>query len=83
MRLVSVGGNHYLVQVHVIACHSPTNQQFVVLSPALCQSLSQEVAFEVWERKGENEMVCRFVTSWATKKEEVEELDRILQRLVG
>lgn len=66
-----------------LAYDSPTNQQFVVLSPALCQSLSQEVAFEVWERKGENEMVCRFVTSWATKKEDVEELDRISQRLVG
>ena len=66
-----------------LAYDSPTNQQFVVLSPALCQSLSQEVAFEVWERKDENEMVCRFVTSWATKREEVEELDRILQRLVG
>lgn len=65
-----------------MAYDSPTNQQFVILSPTLYQSLSKEVAFEVWERKGETEMVCRFVTSWATKEEEVEELDRILQRLI-
>ncbi len=65
-----------------MAYDSPTNQQFVVLSPDLYQSLSKKVAFEVWERKSETEIVCRFVTSWATKEEELDELDRILQELV-
>lgn len=65
-----------------MAYDSPTNQQFVVLSTDLYQSLSKKVAFEVWERKSETEIVCRFVTSWATKKEELDELDRILQELV-
>lgn len=65
-----------------MAYDSPTNQQFVVLSPDLYQKLSQKVAFEVWERKSETEIVCRFVTSWATKEEELDELDRILQELV-
>lgn len=62
-----------------IAYDSPTNQQFVVLSPALYEALSQKVAFEIWERKSEHEIICRFVTSWATKEEELDELDRILQ----
>ncbi len=65
-----------------MAYDSPTNQQFVVLSTDLYQSLSKKVAFEVWERKSETEIVCRFVTSWATKEEELDELDRILQELV-
>ena len=62
-----------------IAYDSPTNQQFVVLSPTLYEALSQKVAFEIWERKSEHEIICRFVTSWATKEEELDELDRILQ----
>ncbi len=66
-----------------VAYDSPTNQQFVILSPALYKSLSEKVAFELWERKGEAEMVCRFVTSWATKEEELEELDRILGELIA
>ena len=62
-----------------IAYDSPTNQQFVVLSPALYEALSPKVAFEIWERKSEHEIICRFVTSWATKEEELDELDRIFQ----
>ena len=48
-------------------------------SPTLYEALSQKVAFEIWERKSEHEIICRFVTSWATKEEELDELDHILQ----
>ena len=64
-----------------IAYDSPTNQQFVVLSPSLYEALSKKVAFEIWERKSDTEIICRFVTSWATKEEELDELDDILQAL--
>ena len=64
-----------------IAYDSPTNQQFVVLSPSLYDALSKKVAFEIWERKSDTEIICRFVTSWATKEEELEELEHILQTL--
>ena len=64
-----------------IAYDSPTNQQFVVLSPTLYEALSKRVAFEIWERKSDTEIICRFVTSWATKEEELEELDHILDEL--
>lgn len=59
---------------------SPTNQQFVRLSPAQYESLSKQVAFEVWDRKSQDEIVCRFVTSWATKEEELDELDKLLEK---
>ena len=65
-----------------IAYDSPTNQQFVCLSPTLYDALSKEVAFEIWERKSEEEIICRFVTSWATREAELDELDKVLGTLV-
>ncbi len=64
-----------------IAYDSPTNQQFVTLSPSLYEALSRKVAFEIWERKSETEIICRFVTSWATREEELDELDNLLREL--
>ena len=64
-----------------LAYDSPTNQQFVILSPTLYQALSKQVAFEIWEKKNEQAIVCRFVTSWATKEEELEELDKALEKI--
>lgn len=65
-----------------IAYYSPTNQQFVSLSPTLYDALSKNVAFEIWERKSDDEIICRFVTSWATKETEIEELDKELSKLL-
>ncbi len=64
-----------------IAYDSPTNQQFVILSKSQCEALAKQFVFEVWERKGDDELVCRFVTSWATKEEELDELDKTLESL--
>ncbi len=76
-RIRSIFAHHNIK----IAYDSPTNQQFVILSPTLYEALSQKVAFEIWERKSNEEIVCRFVTCWATQEEELEELDKILQEL--
>ena len=65
-----------------IAYNSPTNQQFVSLSPTLYDALSKNVAFEIWERKSDDEIICRFVTSWATKDTEIEALDKELSKLL-
>ena len=65
-----------------IAYNSPTNQQFVSLSPTLYDALSKNVAFEIWERKNDDEIICRFVTSWATKEAEIEALDKELSKLL-
>ncbi len=57
---------------------SPTNQQFFVMSPAEIERLRQYAAFETWAPLGENRVAVRFVTSWATTDEQLDELERVL-----
>ena len=52
---------------------SPTNQQFVLLDKEVIDRLSQEFVFEQWFPVGDK-MNCRFVTSWATRPEDVDAL---------
>lgn len=63
-----------------MAVDSPTNQQFVVFTPEQYKALSEKVVFEVWERKSESEIVCRFVTSWATTQEDIDGLEQALKK---
>ena len=49
-----------------LAVDSPTNQQFVILKRDQYKWLSDDIKFEVWEPSETDEIVCRFVTSWAT-----------------
>ena len=63
---------------HPLASESPTNQVFVLLDDATRERLAQSVAFEVWERRGDNRAVVRFVTSWATTDEAVDKLIALL-----
>ena len=53
---------------------SPTNQQFFTLPNDVMDRLAQRHTFEVWGRRGETHTTVRFVTSWATKPEDVEAL---------
>ncbi len=57
---------------------SPTNQQFVILENDRMEALRREVGFEVWEPYDETRTVARFATSWATTREAIDELARIL-----
>ena len=57
---------------------SPTNQQFVCLPNEVIDRLLAHVTFELWGPRGERETVVRFVTSWATREEDVEKLGEIL-----
>lgn len=59
------------------AWESPTNQQFVVLEDSAVEKLKEHVVFSFWEKADETHTVVRFVTSWATRKEEIEELSRL------
>lgn len=63
------------------AWNSPTNQQFVVLTPAQKEQLMRSVAFEVWAPMADGRLVCRFVTSWATTQTDMQELDWALAGL--
>ena len=53
---------------------SSTNQQFVVLANDKIEKLRQDVGFTYWEKLNEKESVIRLVTSFATTKEQVDEL---------
>ena len=57
---------------------SPTNQQFVILPDAKVEELSQKMDFTHWGQMEGHRTICRFVTSWATTKEELNELKRLL-----
>lgn len=53
---------------------SPTNQQFFVLPNDVMDRLAKTASFEVWGARGETQTTVRFVTSWATKEEDVDTL---------
>ncbi|WP_434309270.1 threonine aldolase family protein [Hominifimenecus sp. rT4P-3] len=55
-------------------CESQTNQQFLILSPAQIEALSEKYSFSIWEEVDQEHIAVRFCTSWATKEEAVEEL---------
>ncbi|MBE6589846.1 MAG: aminotransferase class I/II-fold pyridoxal phosphate-dependent enzyme [Ruminococcaceae bacterium] len=58
--------------------NSPTNQQFIILEDAKIKELSPLVRFEIWERVDEDHCAVRFATSWATTKEDIDALYRII-----
>lgn len=53
---------------------SPTNQQFFVLSNSVIDALSDVATFELWGPRRTEETPVRFVTSWATRESDVDEL---------
>lgn len=57
---------------------SPTNQQFVILPNEELSRLGQNILFETWGKVDPTHTACRFVTSWATTKEEIEELRTVI-----
>ena len=57
---------------------SPTNQQFIILTPAAAKALEGKVAYEVWETLPDGRKVVRFATSWATTQEQIDELASLL-----
>ena len=60
---------------------SPTNQQFVLLPADRAHELKQRVDFTLWGPAPHDAslMICRFVTSWATTEQDIEQLRRILK----
>lgn len=58
---------------------SDTNQIFPVVTKSEYDYLKDKVDFEIWEESG-NSLVIRFVTSWHTSKEEVDQLIEFLKQ---
>lgn len=55
---------------------SPTNQQFLIVPNGDLEPLRKHIGYEVWCPFDERHTVCRFVTSWATTKDEIDELEQ-------
>ena len=60
---------------------SPTNQQFIVLSNDLASRLAEHVSFTHFGQTDHHHTICRFVTSWATTEEEIQQLEQILNEI--
>ena len=58
---------------------SPTNQQFVVIDNERVEKLEKQVVFSHFGQTDRHHTICRFVTSWATTDEELDELEKILE----
>jgi threonine aldolase len=61
---------------------SPTNQQFLLLTDEQIERLKHEVSFSFWEKPDEDHTVIRLATSWATTKEQVDELIEVIGNLL-
>ncbi len=57
---------------------SPTNQQFPILTAQQLTKLRQYAAFETWAPLPDGRTAVRFVTSWATREEDVDALIALL-----
>ena len=57
---------------------SPTNQQFIILTNEQMARISEKCRFGFWERIDDNRCVVRFATSFATTKQDIEELSKII-----
>ncbi|MBO7285320.1 MAG: low specificity L-threonine aldolase [Alistipes sp.] len=64
-----------------IVIESPTNQQFVRLPNKVIDKLRESASFDYWGPRGENQSVVRFVTSWATTEDDIDELERLVKEL--
>jgi threonine aldolase len=59
---------------------SPTNQQFILLPTEQAHELKRRVDFTLWGPSPQDPslMICRFVTSWATTEQDIEQLRKLL-----
>ena len=63
-----------------MAYHSPTNQQFPILTDGWLKQLGSKYVFAQWEKTGDGRTVVRFCTSWATKDSAIDALVADIER---
>ncbi len=56
------------------AVNSPTNQIFVIVENEKLKELQRNVVYGFWEKYDDTHTVIRFATSWATTREQIEEV---------
>ncbi|MCR4834581.1 MAG: aminotransferase class I/II-fold pyridoxal phosphate-dependent enzyme [Butyrivibrio sp.] len=60
------------------AIENPTNQIFVVIENEKLKKLQNQVSVGFWEKYDDTHTVVRFATSWATTKEQIQEVEKLL-----
>lgn len=78
VRLAMLLKKGFLDHGYQMLVDSPTNQQFFILPNLVMDQLLQSSTFEMWGPRGAKETPVRFVTSWATRQEDVEALISLL-----
>ena len=63
---------------YTLAFDAPTNQIFVLLDDKKLAELSEKVEMSFWDKPDREHTTMRFVTSWATTQEDVDELISLL-----
>lgn len=61
-----------------LAAESPTNQQFPILPEKFADILSKKFGFSIWEKVPGGKVITRFVTSFSTKQEYLDQLNKAL-----
>jgi threonine aldolase len=83
IRLAQIMQKGFLDTGLQLYINSPTNQQFVELPDTVIKKLEERgVVYSFWEKTSPAKTVIRFVTSWATKEETVQELIMILKEIM-
>ena len=83
IRLAQIMQKGFLDAGLQLYINSPTNQQFVELPDTVIKKLEERgVVYSFWEKTSPAKTVIRFVTSWATKEETVQELIMILKEIM-
>lgn len=68
----------FLEKGYLLKIDASANQLFVILENERMHKLAEKVSFGCWEEYDAKHTVVRFVTSWATKEEDIDELIKLL-----
>lgn len=60
---------------------SPTNQVFVEVTDEMYKKIEEKVSVSFWEKTRDGYTTIRFATSWATTKEDVDKLLKVLDTI--
>ena len=63
--------NAFIIRGYKLLMDTQANQIFVILPNDMVKTLSEKIAFRIWEKYDNEHTVIRLTTSWATKEETV------------
>ncbi|KAL6245941.1 hypothetical protein RBB50_007094 [Rhinocladiella similis] len=82
-RMAADISSHFVKVGVKLQATTETNQVFPVLPQAVVEALEKDFVFHTWEQLPDDQVVIRLLTSWATKVENVQELEARVSQLMG